>query len=74
MTSSADTMIEFGTVNPSALAVFTLTTDAMERINTHTRPAASASAPAIVPPTALITRPALPSSPACVVESANVHE
>ena len=28
--------------------------------------------PAIVPPTALITRPTVPSSPTCVVESANV--
>jgi hypothetical protein len=46
--------------------------DPMERINTRTRPTASASAPATVPPTALITRPTVPSSPACVVESANL--
>ena len=45
--------------------------DPMERINTRTRPTASASAPAIAPPTALVTIPTVASSPACVVESAN---
>jgi hypothetical protein len=43
----------------------------MERISTRTRPTVSASAPTMAPPTALVTRPTVPSSPACVVESAN---
>ena len=43
----------------------------MEGISTRTRPTASASAPARAPPTALVTMPTLPSSPACAGESAN---